>query len=257
MPLFEIGHRSLVLRRAGEDQISHGQIANRTRQRRSRFPDLIAKTQRGLAHFVRGTGITDHGRIHFVPVDDDRIVADLGHVGTFAPQHEPGQHDGRVRLADQKTRAFQIGYLAFRRRDAVAQLLPARLLGLGFGQLRFGLGVALLGPFEERIRTLRHLGPTVTGLRLEKLSGAVHLDVPVAVRTVDVHVHVPLHKKGAPPGLGMLELKDRIAVVKIMAGKDLLDFFQTPLEPIELQVINFPVIRRNPRGFQQERQRRQ
>ena len=257
VPLFQIGHRSLVLGRTGEDQISHGQIADRTRQRRSRFPDLIAKTQRGLAHFVRGTGITDHGRIHFVPVDDDRIVTDLGHVGTFAPQHEPGQHNGRVGFADQKTRTFQIGYLAFGRRDAVGQLLPPHLLRLGLGQFRLRLGNALLERFDERIRTVRRLRPTVTGLRLEELPRAIHLDIPVAIGAIDVHVHVSLHKKGTPSGLGMLELQNGVAIVKIMTRKDLLDFFQTPLQPIELQVINFPVIRRNPRGFQQERQRPQ
>ena len=257
VPLFEIGHRSLVLRRTGEDQISHGQIANRTRQRRSRFPDLIAKTQRGLAHFVRGTGITDHGRIHFVPVNDHRIVPDFRHIGTFTPHHESGQHNRRIDLADEKTRAFQIGNLTFGRRDAVGQLLPPHLLRVGLGQFRFRLGNALLEPFDERIRTVRRLRPTVTGLRLKELPRAVHLDIPVAIRAVHIHVHVALDEECAPSGLGMLELQNGVAIVKIVARKDLLDFFKAALQPVELQIIELLVVRRDPRGLQQLWQRRQ
>ena len=126
---------------------------------------------------------------------------------------------------------------------------------LGLRDLCFRLGNAVLVALEKRIRTIGHFGPAEAGLRLEELPRAIDLDIPIAVGTVDIHIHVALHEESAPPGLRILEFQNRIAVIKIVPRKNLFDFFQALFQPVELEIVELGEIRRNLRGLEELRQR--
>ena len=115
---------------------------------------------------MRRTGITNYRRIGLAGVNNESVIPNLGNKWTAEITHnEPRQDDEGIGLSDKKTPLFQVMNTALGEVDATFDLFETsgfqiRLLGLCCEGLEF---LFLHG--KKRIRSVRLLWPTVTGLR--------------------------------------------------------------------------------------------
>src|SRR5205807_10315239 len=101
------------------------------------------------------------------------------------------------------------------------------------------------GGREIRIRKLAFLWPLETRERFEigRRTGAGR--EPIGIGTVGIDIHVGLQEDRAPMALGVAQLQDRLAIVKVVAGEKLIEPEEVLAQISELRVVEFLKIRRD------------
>src|SRR5438045_1039256 len=95
----------------------------------------------------------------------------------------------------------------------------------------------LLQRREVRIRKWTFLSPAKTGARLEIGRGTRSARQSISVRPIGINVHIGLQQCDSAVGFGMSQLEHRLAIVKVMARKELIEAAQVFSEGFEFHLI--------------------
>ncbi|MGB9273656.1 MAG: hypothetical protein WCC08_00315 [Terrimicrobiaceae bacterium] len=104
---------------------------------------------------------------------------------------------------------------------------------------------------QTLIRAIGQLVPAVTGLRLKGGGCRVYAKIPVAIRAIAIQVHVALNKQGFAARIGILQLKDRFAVIEVMTGEEEVESIETVAQELDLVLVECFKMGRHARGIQE------
>lgn len=246
MPVIQIRRAEGLLRRAGEDEVRHLQIALRPIVWGRLGAHLLGHHEGGLAHLHRGAIVAADRRQDLVPVNHCGIVTDgrrmRQHAGVVLEQQ--ADHNERVLLCDEAAARLE-------RLDARIQLLHLRLqlrvlvlgesLLLVLGSRRVVAGLVLR---QKRVRRRGLLRPLVAGERLVVVAVVNvrrHGGHAVSVRAIRHHIHLTLDEQRLAARRGVRQFQDRLAVEEIVLVQQLRQARQVLLHQRRLLLIQLVV----------------
>jgi hypothetical protein len=105
--------------------------------------------------------------------------------------------------------------------------------------------------WEARVRAIGEFVPAVTGLRLKREGCRVDGKISITVRSVAVQIHVSLNEESFAAGIGMLQLKDRFAVVKVMSREKEVETVEPFAQKLNLVLVERFKMGRDARGVEE------
>jgi hypothetical protein len=207
---------------------------------------LFANSERGFPDFVRWSGIPYERRVKFPLENYDGEIAKLWFKGMRRlSEHKARQHDVGIRFRYEETVLLQIVQLALE----LIYLILQGSLPVWSRRLGVILGLKLFEPFFPFGNKLAHLvaplWPPVAGVGLKVCGCTIDIRRPVRVGAVTVHIHVALDQQRFAIRLAILNLKNRVAVKKVVAGDDLLKPRQIAVQRVDFQLVESVIKVRN------------
>ena len=92
---------------------------------------------------------------------------------------------------------------------------------------------------KARVRAIREFGPAVAGLGLKGGGGRIDGKISVAIGTIAIQVHITLHEKSLATGIGILQLKDCLAIVEVMTGENQVQTVEPFAQILDLVLVEF------------------
>ena len=230
--------RARFLGGPGKNEVANIDVVDGATETGGLRVELLANSCRGFADLGGRPGVSDDRRIDLPVVDHGGVIADRGRECVrIVNEHETWEDDGRVCVGYEEALGFQIGNYAVCFVDGSLEL-PVSFGGEPFRQeLLFEAGELAFIEREKRIGAAREFGPAVAGLRLKSGRRRVDRKISITIRAIAIQVHISLHEESFAIAIGILQLKNCFAIVKIMTGEKQV---QT-IEPIA-QILDFVLV---------------
>ena len=258
-PFGEIGRAKRFISAVGKEEVGHFQIALRTMQRRGFRVDFLTEPVGRFSYQVAGTNIADNGGINRVSMDHSTVVPyPWLELRVHTVHKKSRQHHIGICHSQEETGCFELMHFVLSRAHRIAQCLNPRSTQMfGLGELCLQRAQPRLSARQEWTYQFGLFGPPIGCHRLKGGIARIHSGQAVGVRAVGIHIHVCLEQNGSAFGLRMPQFKDRFAVEEIMAGQQLVEPGQTPLQLSQFAAVKRLIFLGNPCRLDHASQSRQ